>query len=89
MIYSNMVSNKLYSLCVSIYRIKPPTKKSKKFPFYQLILMNFDKILTKFDQILIIYVKKHKIHVICFQERHFLGKKKPLRECQHIAQGLG
>ena len=41
------------------------------------LLMNFDKILTKFVQILIIYVKIHKTHVENFQGRHFLRKNKP------------
>ena len=51
--------------------------------------MNFSQILTKSDQILIIFVKNHKMHVENFQGRHFLRKKKNLRECKHIAQGLG
>ena len=51
------------------------------------MLFNFDQILTKSDQILTIYVKNHQIHVKKIQGRHFL-RKKPLRECQHIAQGL-
>ena len=42
-----------------------------------LILLIFDKILTKSDQILIIYVKNHQIHVEIFQGRHFLRKKSP------------
>ena len=51
-------------------------------------LVIFDQILTKFVKILIIYVKNHQIHVKKIQGRHFLRKKKPLRECQHTAQGL-
>ena len=38
--------------------------------------MNIDKILTKYDQILTIYVKNHSIHVNKIQERHFLEIKK-------------
>ena len=52
------------------------------------MLMNFDQILTKSDQILTISVKIHQMHVEKFQGRHFLRQKK-LRECKHIAQGLG
>ena len=39
--------------------------------------MNFDQILTKSDQILIIYVKNHQIHVKKIQGRHFPRKKNP------------
>ena len=38
--------------------------------------MNFDQILTKSEQILLIYVKNHSIHVKKIQERHFLEIKK-------------
>ena len=38
--------------------------------------MNFDQILTKSAQILIIYVKKHQTHVENFQKCHFLKIKK-------------
>ena len=38
--------------------------------------MKFDQILTKFDQIFTIYVKKHKMHVDNFQECNFLKLKK-------------
>ena len=38
--------------------------------------MFFYKILTNFDQILIIYIKNHQIHVEKIQERHFPRKKK-------------
>ena len=59
---------------------------------FEQILINineFEQILTKSDQILTIYVKNHQIHVKKIQGRHFPTKKKKLRECQHIAQGLG
>ena len=46
------------------------------------------QVSTKLCQILTIYVKNHKMHVENFQGRHF-PRKKNLRECQHIAQGLG
>ena len=39
--------------------------------------MIFDQILSKFNQILTIHVKKHQIHVENFQGRHFLRKKAP------------
>ena len=39
--------------------------------------MNFDQILTKFDKILIIYVKNQQMHVDNIQGRHFLRKKNP------------
>ena len=38
--------------------------------------MIFDQILTKYDQLFIIYIKKHSIHVKQIQERHFLEIKK-------------
>ena len=41
-----------------------------------LILIHFNQILTKFDQIWIIYVKNHSIHVKKIKERHFLEIKK-------------
>ena len=50
---------------------------SGSMPKYWLILMIFEQILIKFDQLLIIYVKNHKIHVGNFQGRHFLRKKNP------------
>ena len=42
--------------------------------------MNFDEILTKFDQILTIYVKNHQVHVKKIQERHFLKIKQIQRQ---------
>ena len=39
--------------------------------------MIFDEILTKFEQILTIYVKNHQMHVKKIQGRHFLRKKNP------------
>ena len=38
--------------------------------------MIFDQILTKSDQILIMYVKNHQIHVKQIQECHFAPQKK-------------
>ena len=38
--------------------------------------MIFDQILTKFDQILTVYVKNHKINVEKNQKCHFLKIKK-------------
>ena len=54
-----------------------PTLSLAVPPSSWLILMIFDKILTKFAQILTIYVKNHQIHVENFQGRHFLRKKNP------------
>ena len=41
-----------------------------------LILIDFDQILTKLDQILTIYVKNHQIYVNKIQECHFLKIKR-------------
>ena len=40
------------------------------------LLMNFDQIFTKSDQILTIYDKNDQMHVEKFQECHFLKIKK-------------
>ena len=50
--------------------------------------MNFDQILTKSDQILIIYVKNHTIHVKQIQEHHFLEIKKSNVK-NHTGSGWG
>ena len=49
-------------------------KRQKSWPkdINDFWLMYFDQILTKYDQILIIYVKNQSMHVKNIQERHFL-----------------
>ena len=47
------------------------------------------QILTKFDQILIMYVKNHEIHVKKFEERHFLQIKIIQRQKSSRIWGIG
>ena len=46
--------------------------------------MDFDKILTKSDQILTIYVRNYKMHVENFQECHFLKIKNQRKKSSRI-----